>query len=170
MRSRLALFFLMVFVLSGVVSAQEVDGVQFFPIVARTAGVGGSQWVTDLTIHNLQDESIAVGLQFFPANQANTFDMSFPDRVLDADATIVAEGSRTVPRLSVKQWSLSQLGVGMEEGSLTVELWLDPGSVSPDPCDDPVNAIIGYVSKVDNGTGDAEFLYAAPSEYLDCDW
>ncbi len=29
--------------------AQEVDGVQFFPVVARTTGVGTSQWVSDLT-------------------------------------------------------------------------------------------------------------------------
>lgn len=281
MWSRLTLFFLVALVICGAVSAQEVDGVQFFPIVARTAGVGGSQWVTDLTIHNLDDETITVGLQFFPANQANNFDMSFPDRVtigprgtlfledvlssvfghstdvkggllvsadydmiagnpedvgilattrtynradpagtygqsvpsldlaartgapliatgarndaqfrsnvgvvclsllgsitfryrvLDADGAVVAEGSRTVPKLSVKQWSMSQLGVGSEEGSLTVEFRLDPADVSPDPCEDPANSIIGYVSKVDNGTGDAEFLYAAPTEDIDCDW
>ncbi len=281
MWSRLTLFFLTALILSGAVSAQEVEGVQFFPIVARTAGVGGSQWVTDLTIHNLQDESITVGLHFFPANQANTFDTTFPDRVtigpretrlledvlsgvfahstdvkgallvsadqdmipgnpedtqivattrtynkadpagtygqsvpsldtaarteapvvatgarndaqfrsnvgvvnlslfgsitfryrvLGSDGTTIAEGSRSVPKLSVKQWSLAQFGVGSVEGSLTVELWLDPQDVSPDPCDEPLNSIIGYVSKVDNGTGDAEFLYAAPTEDIDCDW
>ncbi len=65
---------------AGVGYAQEVDGVQFFPVVARTAGVGSSQWVTDLTVNNLLGEAVTVGIQFFPANQANSFDPSFPTR------------------------------------------------------------------------------------------
>ena len=260
------------------VMAQEVAGVQFFPIVARTAGVGTSQWVTDLTVHNAMDQTIEVGLQFFPANQTNTFDLAFPTRITlsaretrlvddvlatifgydtdikgalivavdegmipgnpeDAqiaavtrtynaadpagtygqtvpslaveavDATpliatgarndavfrsnvgvvavsmgqmkvhirilgptgsVIAEVTKTIPAFSVKQWSFQQLGVGSVDGALTVEVSIDPSSVSPDPCGEMPNAVFAYVSKVDNGTGDAEFLYLAPSGEEEC--
>lgn len=57
-------------------------------------------------------------------------------------------------------------------GPLTVELWLDPASQTPDPCNvDFPNMFVGYVSKVDgnpDGTGDGEFIYAAPTDELDC--
>jgi hypothetical protein len=278
--TRLTVLCLVVFALAGTVSAQEVDGVQLFPIVARTTGVGTSQWVTDLTVHNLMDQSITLGLQFFPADQANTFDPTFPDRmeigpretvliedvlseffghesdikgvllvsadddmisgnpddvdilavtrtynkadpdgtygqtvpslelvtvnstplvvtgarndaayrsnlglihrslesitvhyrVLDGDGGVVAGGSRNLPEVSVKQFSFQQLGVGSTDGPLTVELRIDPDDISPDPCADFANAILGYVSKVDNGTGDGEFLYAAPIHDVPCDW
>ncbi len=57
----------------------------------------------------------------------------------------------------------------MVDGPLTVELELDPAYMSEDPCalDIPV-AFIAYVSKVDNGTGDAEFLSAAAIEPYYC--
>lgn len=54
------------------------------------------------------------------------------------------------------------------EGALAVELWLDEDSVSEDLCADFANTLMGYVSKVDNGTGDAEFIYAAPIEEWSC--
>jgi len=62
------------------VSAQEIAHTQFFPILARTAGAGGTQWVTDLTVHNHSDSDLVVGVQFLEANQANVFNPSFPDR------------------------------------------------------------------------------------------
>jgi hypothetical protein len=256
-------------------AAQEVDGVQFFPVVARTTGVGESRWVSDLTVHNLLDESVTVGLQFFPENQANTFDPTFPEqfqlgpratrviedvlaatfgynrnikgalvvavsrgfipsnpeeariiavtrtyntadpagtygqtvpsleaqavttaplvatgarndadfrsnlgivslsifaevrvhyRILGPNGAQIVTGVKTLPTATIRQWSFDQLGVGTVNGAMTVELWLDPDSVSPDPCTDFANTLMGYVSKVDNGTGDAEFLYAAPTE------
>ena len=259
--------------------AQDVDGVQFFPVVARTAGVGTSQWVSDLTVNNLLGEEVTVGIQFFPENQANSFDPSFPDRfqlgpretlviddvlatvfgydtnikgalvvsvdegmiegnpeeariiavtrtyntadpagtygqtvpaleadtvtvaplvatgarndgqfrsnvglvslalfeeirvhfrVLGPDGAEIATGIRTLPPATIRQFSLDQLGVGTVAGAMTVELWLDEDSVSDDPCADFANTLMGYVSKVDNGTGDAEFLYAAPTEDFDC--
>ena len=42
------------------VSAQEIAHTQFFPILARTAGVGGTQWVSDLTVHNLTDTEVVI--------------------------------------------------------------------------------------------------------------
>lgn len=65
---------------SSPVSAQEIAHTQFFPILARTAGAGGTQWVTDLTVHNHSDSDLVVGVQFLEANQANVFNPAFPDR------------------------------------------------------------------------------------------
>ncbi|HOC43857.1 MAG TPA: hypothetical protein PKJ99_12650 [Thermoanaerobaculales bacterium] len=260
-------------------AGQQISDFQVFPIVARTAGVGGTQWVSDLTMFNPHDHALTVGLQFFPADQANTFNFLMPDRVtldpretvifedvlhgffgydtdikgalvassdhelipanpenddftavtrtynigsplgtfgqtipalestynpglgssfatgarnddrfrsnlgivnlsLDeeirvhyrirsANGTILVEGLKAIPAVSVRQWSFAQLGIGHASGPLTVELWLDPGSVTPDPCNaDFPNMFVGYVSKVDGnptGTGDGEFIYAAPA-------
>jgi hypothetical protein len=91
-------------------------------------------------------------------------------RILDADGTVLAEGERTIPRATIKQWSFQELGVGQVDGPLTVELWMDPTSATPDPCNSDFPALLaGYVSKVDNGTGDAEFIMAAATVESDCD-
>ncbi len=77
--------------------------------------------------------------------------------------------SRPLPRLSMNQWSFEQLGVGTVEGPLTVEVWIEPDQASEDPCAEfpDANAFFAYVSKVDNLTGDAEFIYAYPmSPYI----
>ena len=89
-------------------------------------------------------------------------------RILAPDGGQLAVGVKTLPTATIKQWSLDQLGVGTVDGAMTVELWLDEDSVSDDPCDDFANTLMGYVSKVDNGTGDAEFIYAAPTEEYFC--
>jgi hypothetical protein len=264
--------------------AQEIAHSQFFPILARTAGVGGTQWVTDLSIHNMTDEELTVGTQFLEADVANVFNPTFPDRftlapretrlipdvlhelygydtdikgamlvtvdpsliagnpdgaeilattrtyntgdpagtfgqtvpalsrtinasattsvvtgvvnstrfrsnlgimsmalvasitvhyrVLDGDGATVSEGSKTLQPASVGQWSLQSLGVPKTDSPLTVELWLDPDDVMPDPCATNFpNMFIAYVSKVDGnpeGTGDAEFIYAAPNDPYSC--
>ena len=67
--------------------------------------------------------------------------------------------------LSMRQWSFSKLGVGTVEGPLIVELWFDQSSVPLDPCTDFANAFGGYVSKVDEYTQDAEFMFAVPGEF-----
>jgi hypothetical protein len=265
-------------------AAQEIAHSQFFPILARTAGAGGTQWVTDLTIHNLTDAQLQVGCQFLEADKANVFNPSFPTRftlapretriftdvlntlfghttdikgavlvtvdpsliganpegaevlattrtynvgdpagtfgqtvpalsrtinaaatksvvtgcvnstrfrsnlgimnmsllaslrvnyrVLEGDGSVVAEGMRTLEPASVSQWSFQQLGVPKQDGPLTVELWMHPDDVLPDPCATSFpNMFIAYVSKVDgnpDGTGDAEFIYAAPNDPYSC--
>jgi hypothetical protein len=62
--------------------------------------------------------------------------------------------------------------VDVTEGPLTVELWMSEADVLPDPCATQFpNMFIAYVSKVDGnpqGTGDAEFIYAAPTEPYNC--
>ncbi len=63
------------------VSAQQIAHTQFFPILARTAGAGGTQWVSDLTIHNMMEADVVVGVQFLEADKANLFNPAFPDRL-----------------------------------------------------------------------------------------
>jgi hypothetical protein len=106
-----------------------------------------------------------VGLSLFEEIQVHY-------RIQAADGSVLAEGVKTIPTATVRQWSFAQLGVGHVPGTLTVELWLDPASQTPDPCNvDFPNMFVGYVSKVDgnpDGTGDGEFIYAAPTDELDC--
>jgi hypothetical protein len=270
--------------MTGTAAAQQLAHSQFIPVVARNAGVGGTQWVTDVTVYNDTDETLTVGTQFLPADQANLFNPAFPDRftlapretkafvdvlnvlfgyetdikgamlltadsslipgnpegakilaatriyntgdpagtygqtvpalsltinasgtpsvvtgvrndsryranlgiasltliseitvhfrVRTQDGSVLREGSKDLPPSSMSQWSFQQLGVPKTEGPLTVELWLDPSDVLPDPCATQFpNMYVAYVSKVDgnpNGTGDAEFIYAAPTEPYDC--
>lgn len=91
-------------------------------------------------------------------------------RIRRADGMVIAEDSKTLGSLYYRQWTFSSLGVGTVEGPLTVELWLDPSDLSPDPCAEfpPANSFIAYVSKVDADTQDGEYIYAAPSEIPDC--
>jgi hypothetical protein len=84
-------------------------------------------------------------------------------RIFAHDHTVVVEGFEDLAQISMSQWSFDQLGVGDVEGPLTVELWLDPDDAPADPCAiDFPDAFLAYVSKVDNLTGDAEFLLAIP--------
>ncbi len=91
-------------------------------------------------------------------------------RIMDQEGTVLVEGSKRIRIASMNQWSFDSLGVGSVEGPLTVELWLDPENMDEDPCE-PLfpTGFLAYVSKVDNGTGDAEFLTAAPMmPYIAC--
>lgn len=84
-------------------------------------------------------------------------------RIMNQGGEVLVEGSKTLKISSMNQWSFDQLGVGTVDGPLTVELWLDPDNASPDPCAENIPpGFLAYVSKVDNGTGDAEFLTSAP--------
>ncbi len=93
-------------------------------------------------------------------------------KVMDATGATVAEGAKTMAPSSMSQWSFAELGVPTADGPLTVELKMNPADVFPDPCATQApNMFIAYVSKVDgnpDGTGDAEFIYAAPMDPYDC--
>jgi hypothetical protein len=282
MALRLAIALVVTCSITAPAAAQEADEWQIIPVVARTAGVGGTQWVSDLTVYNTTSSTLDVGTQYFPADRDNAFNPDLPDRfvlapgetrffpdvlstvfgietdskgvlivttdenliptnpedaqilavsrtyntgggdgtygqtvnslliamsgsaqlplfatgvrnddafrsnlgvvnvsfleavtihyrIVDADGEIIATGTRNLPRTSLKQWSLAQLGVGTIDGPMTVQVWIDPSDGAPDPCavDDP-NIIMAYVSKVDNATGDGEFLLASPLEEWDC--
>lgn len=94
-------------------------------------------------------------------------------RVFSADGSVVASGEIDGLQFSMHQVSFEELGVGTVDGPLTVELWLDPADATPDPCSvpfaDPIGAFFAYVSKVDNLTGDAEFLPTIPSDPFVCE-
>ena len=268
----------------GWVQAQQLAHSQFIPVLARTAGVGGTQWIADVTVYNATDDELIVGMQFLIADQANIYNPMFPNRftlqpretlifedalrtllgyetdimgsllltvdsalipgnpqgalilattrvynvgdpegtfgqtipalslvinasgtpsvvtgarndsrfrsnlgivsmalfaeitvhyrVRSTDGSTVAEGSKTIHSASMSQFSFSSLGVPKADGPLTVELWMDPDDVLPDPCVTQFpNMFIAYVSKVDgnpSGTGDAEYIYAAPTEPYNC--
>jgi hypothetical protein len=92
-------------------------------------------------------------------------------RVHRGDGTVAAEGTRILPAMSIGQWSLTNLGVQPTEGPLSVELWLDPASVTPNYCTNvhTANSFFAFVSPVDGarageGTGDGELLVAVPSD------
>lgn len=281
MRRQLVLASLTILLLATPAVAQEALDTQFFPVVARGAGLAGTMWVPDLVITTPMDTTIAVGVQFFPANQDNQFNPFFPDRfelgpgetviaedvlqlvfgyeedikgvlvvmadpnyllgnpegtvicavtrtynvgssagtfgqtvpsllvntnvgwassfitgvrndadfrsnlgiantspfggikvhfrIMDRHGTELTVGSKNIKIASMNQWSFAQLGVGVVEGPISVELWLDPSSMSAEPCEEAIpSAFVAYVSKVDNVTGDAEFLSAAALEPYYC--
>jgi len=93
-------------------------------------------------------------------------------RILNGSGAVVTEGMKTLQPASVSQWSLQSLGVPESDGPLTIELWMHPGDVLADPCATNFPTMfMAYVSKVDgnpDGTGDAEFIYAAPNDPYDC--
>lgn len=83
-------------------------------------------------------------------------------RIKDHTGAVLVEDEKTIRVASMNQWSFQSLGIGTTDGPLTVELWLDPSSMSAEPCEEDLpNGFVAYVSKVDNGTGDAEFLIGA---------
>jgi hypothetical protein len=94
-------------------------------------------------------------------------------RIMVGNGVILATGQKTLKPFSMRQWSFASLGIGTVDGPMTVDLWLDPASASPNPCElDLPNGFMAYVSKVDgnpNGTGDGEFIYATPGEMEFCD-
>ena len=91
-------------------------------------------------------------------------------RITAGDGTVIAVGFKDLMQFSMHQWSFDELGVGSVDGPLTVELWMEPGDGSPSPCAiEFPNAFAAYVSKVDNLSGDAEFLNAVPMSPFVCD-
>jgi len=276
---------------AGPAAAQKAGDSHLFPVVVHAQGLGDppTMWQSDVTLHNPDDQSLTVGVQFFPEGQSNILDPSFsgqrsltvqlaghetktladviamlgytsgikgllyvtcsPDifpenpaegtrivatsrtyntgsslgtygqtvpanedvinatgapsyvtgarqdsrfrsnlgidslgqsgtitvhyRVRNGAGTALVEGAKELPPGSMGQWTFADLGVPTTAGPLTVELWLDPADVTPDPCSvgPASNHFMAYVSKVDGnpqGTGDAEFILAVPSSKLDC--
>lgn len=73
MRVRVILAMVLAFGVVAPGAAQVVNETQFFPVVAHTEGAGDppTSWRTDLTVHNVMDAELTVGVQFLPSNQGN---------------------------------------------------------------------------------------------------
>lgn len=89
-----------------------------------------------------------------------------------ADGTALASVNRRVKSFSLSQWSLSQLGVGTLSTPGRVEVQVDPDSITWDPCfgeepdlNDLQGIFMTYLSRVDQVTGDAEFVLGSSDWY-----
>ena len=60
-------------------AAQMVNETQFFPVVAHTAGAGNppTSWRTDLTVHNVMDAELTVGVMFFQSGKLTEWDGTY---------------------------------------------------------------------------------------------
>jgi len=89
-----------------------------------------------------------------------------------ADGTVLAAVNKRVRAFSLAQWSLPQLGVDtlVEPGRIAIEV--DPTTITWDPClseelelDDLQGIFMSYLSRVDQATGDAEFVLGQSDWY-----
>ncbi len=71
---------------AGTANAQ-LAGYWMIPAAANTAGVGSTQWHTDVTVHNPHDSALPVVLQLLPSDSVNTQAFAL-ELELDAYATI----------------------------------------------------------------------------------
>jgi hypothetical protein len=71
-------------------AAQFVNETQFFPVVAHTEGAGDppTSWRTDLTVHNIMDDPLTVGVMYFESGQASQMN--------EETLTLQARETRTV--------------------------------------------------------------------------
>jgi len=94
MRVRVFLAIVLAFGVVAPGAAQIVNETQFFPVVAHTEGAGDppTSWRTDLTVHNVLDEELTVGVQFLPSDQANNpEEVTVEELILDPRETLTIE-------------------------------------------------------------------------------
>jgi len=73
-------------------AAQMAMSVHIVPVVVKASGYAGTDWRSDLAISNLSDARTTVGLAYFPANQDNTWLMTYPVTVdIPARGTLQVE-------------------------------------------------------------------------------
>ena len=94
--------------------------------------------------------------------------------IYDADGAVLATATRRIRTFSLGQWSLAQLGVENLGTPGLVEVSVDPDTITWDPCyegtdldlDDLGGLFMAYMSRVDQVTGDAEFVQGQ-TDWLD---
>jgi hypothetical protein len=81
-----------------------------------------------------------------------------------AGGAVAASVTKQVPAFSMAQWSMSELGVSNLGTPGRVEVTIDPGTITWDPCDPSTwglggvfGMFVAYISQVDQATGDAIF-------------
>jgi hypothetical protein len=131
---------------------------QTIPSLVTAINVGwSSSWITGARNDDLFRSNLGIG------NTSVFSQIRVHYRIRASTGIVLAEGSKVIRVASMDQWSLASLGVGTVQGPLSVELWLDEANVGLDPCEEDIPvSFVAYISKVDNGTGDAEYLMAAP--------
>ena len=98
--------------------AQIVNETQFFPVVAHTSGAGDppTSWRSDLTVHNVMDAALTVGVMFFPSGQVTESDGIFTG-IYTATLTLQARETRTVEDLVATLFGIT----ANSKGSLLLE-------------------------------------------------
>jgi PKD repeat protein len=113
-----------------------------------------------------QDERFRTNIGFLNLSK-NSIKIYY--KFIDSKNNLLKDGYQNMPPYSLKQISVSSIGIQNVLGSFSGEFWMDPSLVSPDPCSEPdFNSFIIYASKVDGnpeGTGDAEFIYGIPKDF-----
>jgi hypothetical protein len=141
------------------------SGLLHIGVGAATSVLPGAQW-DDLRRSNVG----IVNLSTDPLDVIVT--------IYGADGSVVASSTQQVKSLSLLQKSLQQLGVSELGTPGRVEVRIDPGSITWDPCDVDLEDIglgslkglfIAYLSRIDQVTGDAEFILSSNDwrEYVD---
>jgi hypothetical protein len=125
--------------------------------------------------------SVMSGAQWNDAIRTNVGVLNFTLRPLDvfitiydADGAAVATASKRIRTFSLGQWSLAQLGVEELGTPGLVELSVEPDTITWDPCftepdlelEDLGGLFMAYMSRVDQVTGDAEFIQGQ-TDWLD---
>ncbi len=99
-------------------AAQIVNESQFFPVVAHTSGAGDppTSWRSDLTVHNVMDAALTVGVMFFPSGQVTESDGIYTG-IYTAILTLQARETRTVEDLVATLFGIT----ANSKGSLLLE-------------------------------------------------
>ena len=95
-------------------AAQMVSETQFFPVVAHTAGAGDppTSWRSDLTVHNVMDGELTVGIMFFESGNVTEW-----DGIYTVTLTLQARETRTVEDIVATLFGIT----ANSKGSLLLE-------------------------------------------------
>ena len=93
MRLKVCLIAVLAFGIVAPVAAQIVNEMQFFPVVAHPSGAGDppTSWRSDLTVHNVMNAELTVGVMFFRSGQLTAWDGTYT-----VTLTLQARETRTV--------------------------------------------------------------------------
>ncbi len=114
MRIRVCLTMVLVLGVVALGAAQIVNETQFFPVVAHTAGAGNppTSWRSDLTVHNVMDDELTVGVMYLPSGQASAKDQEHAETL-----TLQARETRTIEDLVATLFGITK----NSKGSLLLE-------------------------------------------------
>jgi hypothetical protein len=95
-------------------ATQIVNETQFFPVVAHTAGAGDppTSWRSDLTVHNVMDDQLTVGVMYLPSGQANAKNEEIAETL-----TLQARETRTIEDVVATLFGITK----NSKGSLLLE-------------------------------------------------